>query len=101
MRKPFHSPTGPRAAFRYVSSRLAQQAGIALPVTVTMLFVISSLAFVVAGSVTSAESQSTRDRSTKRAIAAADAGYDTAVYRLNKMTPLPNGCVSVGYDGSL
>lgn len=59
--------------------------GIALPVAVLVLaitLVISAYAFA---SATRSNDQSNADRGVKRALQAADAGLQTAVYRLNKL----------------
>jgi hypothetical protein len=77
---------------------LRSERGVALPVAVGVLAVTSMLAAVAVASGMTATSQSRQDRNMKRAIAAADAGINVAMYRLNKLanvqtTTLP--CVSV------
>jgi hypothetical protein len=88
----------PRLPVR-VTSRLRSEAGIALPATVIMLFIIASISAAVATSALSANTQSVRDRSVKRSVAAADAGLQTAIYRLNKLKPAELLCTIVGATG--
>jgi hypothetical protein len=78
---------------------LDDERGIALPVAMGMLFVISSLAFVVAIGARTSGSQSRFDRSVKRSLAAVDAGIDTAIYRLNTIQPSSTQCVTVSGSG--
>jgi hypothetical protein len=78
---------------------LTSERGIALPVALILLMIIVVLASVVGIATVSALGQSSRDRGTKRAMAAADAGMNTAVYRLNKLTPSALLCVVVGATG--
>jgi hypothetical protein len=74
---------------------LGRENGIALPTTVLLLFAVSTLGAVAVKQAITSERQSVRDRSTKRAIDAADAGSETAVYRVNKLRPAPTQCVLV------
>jgi Tfp pilus assembly protein PilX len=63
-----------------------RQDGVALPVATGMLMVLS---IAVVGFVTvaiQANTSSVKDRSAKRALAAAEAGLQTAVYRLNMLS---------------
>jgi hypothetical protein len=78
---------------------LACECGIALPAAVVLLMVIALLASVAGIATVSAINHSGRDRSTKQAVAAMDAGLDTAIYRLNKLTPSALLCVVVGATG--
>ena len=66
-------------------SRAASEAGFALPVAILALFVVAVLAAAAAASAGSGSNQSRRDKAVKRALAAADAGIQTALYRLNKV----------------
>jgi hypothetical protein len=75
---------------------LASERAIALPTAVMLLMIVLILALAAGTAAISAVGQSTRDRGTKRAVAAADAGLDTAIYRLNKMKPTSLACVVVG-----
>jgi Tfp pilus assembly protein PilX len=59
------------------------QDGVALPVAAGMLMVISILAVGFFTVATRVNTTSVGDRSSKRALAAAEAGLQTAVYRLN------------------
>jgi hypothetical protein len=61
------------------------QDGVALPVASGMLLVISLLVVAFFSVSLRANSTSVQDRSTKRALAAAEAGLQTAVYRLNQI----------------
>lgn len=76
--------------------RLACQRAIALPTAVMMLMIVMFLASAAGLAAISAMGQSSHDRGTKRAVAAADAGLDTAIYRLNKLRPAALTCVAVG-----
>jgi Tfp pilus assembly protein PilX len=76
--------------------RLASERGIALPTSTMLLMVIFLLAAAASTAAIAASSQSRYDGGTKRAIAGADAGLNTAIYRLNKMTPSSLSCVVNG-----
>jgi hypothetical protein len=76
--------------------RLSGERGIALPTAVMALMVVAMLASAAGMAAISAMGQSGHDRGTKRAVAAADAGIDTAIYRLNKLKPSSLLCVVVG-----
>jgi hypothetical protein len=73
--------------------RFRSEQGIALPVALLILMVVSLLAAAVALTAVAGSSQSRRDRGVKRAVAAADAGISAALYRLNKLNPQPLTCV--------
>jgi type II secretory pathway pseudopilin PulG len=64
---------------------LASERGIAMPTAVSMLMVVSLM--VAAGLATSTQlsQSSNRDQDAKRALSAAEAGLQTAVYRLNQI----------------
>jgi type II secretory pathway pseudopilin PulG len=64
---------------------LADEMGIALPTAMSMLMVVSLL--VAAGLATSTQlsQSSNRDQDRKRALSAAEAGLQTAIYRLNQI----------------
>jgi Tfp pilus assembly protein PilX len=66
-----------------IARRLRSERGIALPVAVSALMITGALAGAAATSAMTADRGSTRDRSVKRAVAAADAGLSIAAYRLN------------------
>jgi hypothetical protein len=76
--------------------RLACERAVALPAAAMMLMIIFLLAAAAATAAISASGQSNHDRGTKQAVAAADAGLDTALYRLNKLQPAPLSCVVSG-----
>ena len=67
--------------------RLACERAIALPTAAMMLMIVLLLAAAAGTAAISASGQSNHDRGTKRAVAAADAGLNTAIYRLNKLEP--------------
>jgi hypothetical protein len=83
--------------FRKVMSRmLAAEEGVALVVSVSVLMTGGALAAVAATEAVVADSQSLRDRNVKRAVAAADAGIEVGVYRMNKFASVldaVNQCV--------
>ncbi len=62
--------------------------GVALVLSIMVLMVSGALAAVAAGSALEATDNSRQDRKVKQAIAAADAGMDVALYRLNKFAGL-------------
>jgi hypothetical protein len=78
---------------------LASEHGIALPAALMLLMIIMLLGSVAGMSTLGALGQSGRDRGTKQAVAAVDAGIDTAIYRLNKLKPSALLCVVVGATG--
>ncbi len=67
--------------------RLAGDRGVALPVTVSVMFMVAGLATVTARAAITADHQSLRDRNVKQAIQAANAGLEAAMYRTNLMQP--------------
>jgi Tfp pilus assembly protein PilX len=52
-----------------------------------ILLIVSMLAITAMATTVTSSHQANRDRSVKRAIAAADAGLEAATYRINKLTP--------------
>jgi hypothetical protein len=76
--------------------RLRSQHGIALPAALMILFILSLLGAALVHTAVSSGTESSRDRNVKRAVAAADAGIDVALYRLNKLTPSALQCVVIG-----
>lgn len=76
-----------------IRTRLREERGIALPVAVSMLFMIAGLATVTVRAAISSEHASLRDRNTKQAIQAANAGLEAAMYRTNLMQPGSLQCV--------
>lgn len=81
------------------AERLTCERGIALPAALMLLFVVMVLVAATLFATVSALGQSTRDRGTKQAVAAIDAGMNTAIYRLNHLTPSALECVVVGATG--
>jgi Tfp pilus assembly protein PilX len=80
------------------------QEGIALPVTIIILVICAALAALAASAAITGNHQSTRDRSVKRALGAADAGVDLAQYRINKLVEVltdAKPCVVVDATGRL
>jgi hypothetical protein len=71
---------------------LAQDRGVALPVTVSVMFMIAGLATVTARVAISSDHQSLRDRNVKQAFQAANAGLEAVMYRTNLMQPGSQQC---------
>lgn len=74
--------------------RLAGDRGVALPVTVSVMFMVAGLATVTARGAITADHQSLRDRNVKQAIQAGNAGLEAAMYRTNLMQPGSLQCAS-------
>ena len=72
---------------RSLRKRLACDRGVALPVTVSVMFMVAGLATVTARAAITSDHQSLRDRNVKQAIQAANAGLEAAMYRTNLMQP--------------
>jgi Tfp pilus assembly protein PilX len=70
------------------------QEGVALPVATAMLLVISLFVIAFFSVTLQVNDTSIKDRSSKRALAAAEAGLQTALYRMNRIgvTPDPALC---------
>jgi hypothetical protein len=75
---------------------LGSEQGAVLPLTLLLLLVLATLGTAVAATTIATTHQTGRDRSVKRAIAAADAGVEAALYRINKVTPRQLECVVLG-----
>jgi hypothetical protein len=71
-----------RQKYRFNSFR--DEDGIALVVSIAVLTASGALGAAAAAAAITADHQALRDRSAKQAVAAADAGAEIAVYRLNK-----------------
>lgn len=67
-----------------VSARLHEERGFALPVVLSIMATIALFAAAAVGFATHSTDRSNRDRAAVRALAAADAGIDAALYRMNK-----------------
>src|SRR5262245_612603 len=72
-------------------NRFKSERGLAVPVSVAALLAVSTLVVATASSTIRSLSQSGRDWRVKQAIAAADAGVEAALYRLNFSQPAPTG----------
>ena len=72
--------------------RLGDQRGIALPATMSVLFLVAGLATMSARAAIGGEHQSLRDRNVKQALQAANAGLEAAMYRTNLMQPGSTQC---------
>jgi Tfp pilus assembly protein PilX len=80
---------------------LTDERGIALPVALAVLFVTAGLATVAARSAITAQHQSLRDESAKRAIQAAVSGVQNAVYQTNLVQPAQTECAGRNGSGQL
>jgi hypothetical protein len=71
------------------------QEGVALPVAMAMMLVISLIVVAFFTTALQVNETSVKDRSTKRALAAAEAGLQMAMYRLNQIgTNQPTQCLT-------
>jgi Tfp pilus assembly protein PilX len=66
-------------------SRMKRQDGVALPVAVMVMFVMSLLVAAFFSLSLQTSDAAKKDRSSKRALAAAEAGLQSAVFRLNQI----------------
>jgi Tfp pilus assembly protein PilX len=74
------------------------QEGVALPVATAMLLVISLFVIAFFSVTLQVNDTSVDDRSSKRALAAAEAGLQMALYRMNQGdTPEPTMCFTTGW----
>ena len=80
--------------FEQVRRRLGQQRGVALPIVMAALAVLSSLAGLVLSEAVRLSDSSNEDRDAKRALSAAEAGLRAATFRLNKMGPANGLCLT-------
>jgi Tfp pilus assembly protein PilX len=83
---------------------LRREEGVALPVVVAVLAIIGALAGAAATSAVTAGRQSSYDSNTKTAVAAADAGLEVGVFRLNKFATILDDsgqCVVANASGTL
>jgi Tfp pilus assembly protein PilX len=82
--------------------RLTDERGVALPVALAVLFTVAGLATVAARAAIVSNNQSFRDNNAKRAVQAASAGLQAAVYQTNLMQPSSTQCVhKAAADGAL
>jgi hypothetical protein len=78
---------------------MTSERGIALPVATAMLLVISLFVVAFFSVTLQVNDTSIKDRSSKRALAAAEAGLQMALYRMNQFGPSdPNQCFTTGPD---
>lgn len=75
-------------------SLLAREDGVALPLAVTALALVSTLVAISAAGSVQLSGTSNTDRDSKRALAAAEAGLQAANYRTNKLNPASASCVT-------
>ena len=73
---------------------LRSERGVALPVVMGVLLVLSILAAVVITEAVHSSDYAGQDTDGKRALAAAETGIETAVYRTNKLHPDSVHCVT-------
>jgi Tfp pilus assembly protein PilX len=74
--------------------RLRQEDGMAVVVALAALTLLGLLAAVVVTSSVSLSNSSERDRASKRALAAAEAGLAQATFRINRLAPANGLCVT-------
>ena len=77
-----------------IFTRLRQERGVALPVSLAVLVTVAGLATVAARSGIVSNNQSFRDSNAKRAVQAANAGLQAALYQTNLMQPSSTQCVA-------
>jgi Tfp pilus assembly protein PilX len=77
-----------------IINRLRAERGIALPVSLAVLMAVAGLATVAARSGIVSNNKSFRDSNAKRAIQAANAGLQAALYQTNLMQPASAQCVA-------
>jgi Tfp pilus assembly protein PilX len=77
-----------------ILNRLREDRGIALPMSLVILMAVAGLATVAARSGIVSNNQSFRDSNAKRAIQAANAGLQAALYQTNLMQPSSAQCVA-------
>jgi hypothetical protein len=66
---------------------LADDRGIALPVAISVMFMVAGLATMTARAAITSDHQSLRDRNVKQAYQAANAGLEAVMYRTNLLQP--------------
>ena len=73
---------------------LHSERGLALPIVLGVLVVLSLLAAALLSTASRSSTDSKRDRASKRALAAAEAGLQTAGYRLKRINPADTMCLT-------
>ena len=81
--RPRSSPTRTRGCWRAMRT-LREEHGFAVPLALAVIAIIAGFSAVAIALATHNVDRSSRDRVSVRALAAADAGLDTAAYRMNK-----------------
>jgi hypothetical protein len=81
--------------------RLSRQDGVALPAAMGVMLVISLLVTAFFALSIQTSDNANADRNSKRALAAAEAGLQTAIYRMNSIRPAidPLTCLTYGLAG--
>ncbi len=74
---------------------IEEEAGIAVPVALAVLFLVWGLATVALREALTAQTQTQRDRQVKRALQAASAGVETGMYRMNLLQPGSLQCITI------
>lgn len=74
--------------------RLAGEDGVAVVVGISALAVITLISAALASGSVQLSGTSSQDRDAKRALAAADAGLDAAMFRANKLAPSNLNCLT-------
>lgn len=74
--------------------RLKREEGVALVVVVGVMFVLMLLSAAIASSAVQSSDFSNHERKSKVALAAAEAGLGAATYRLQRLQPVENLCVT-------
>ena len=77
-----------------IRALIRDQEGVALPVAVGVLLVLSLLVVALAANAMQSTGAANDDRNTKRALGAAEAGLQVANYRLDAMRPAPGDCLT-------
>ena len=88
-----------------LKNNFSSERGVVLPAVLFVTLIGCSLAATAVASAIVSQRQSTHDRQVKRAMQAANAGLDTALYRLNMLEPSAGDCVvlsggTLGKDSS-
>jgi type II secretory pathway pseudopilin PulG len=81
--------------------RLRSESGVAIPVTLAVLFVVAGLASVAAKAAIVSSNQSFRNSNVKRAVQAAASGLQVVIYQMNLMQPAGDQCVHKGAGDAL
>jgi Tfp pilus assembly protein PilX len=74
--------------------RLTGEAGFVLPTAMIVLLIVTVLIGAAVTVASQTSTSTTRDNNTKAALEAAEAGLQTAGYRLSKLEPKPEKCIS-------